>query len=129
LTKKQPASPTAAMTTPPSDGPKMPDPLKAMVSRLTAFISSPSATSVGTSDCREGTSKDWVNELKAPMSRTCHTWMRSVYASTASSVADAIIVRLVASRIRRRSRRSATTPPMNANTRRGSAWLTPSRPR
>jgi len=81
------------------------------------------------SDWRAGASNDCVSELNAPMTRMCQTAIRSVCASSHSRIAEPIMIALVTMSTRRRSSRSAVTPPTNANSSRGIAWLTPSRPR
>ena len=115
----KPAAPAAkttqvsvsAMTTPPSAGRNIRLPCQSMELRATALIICSRRMRRGKNACRVGKSKPTMRAIDPAMASTCHTAIAPLPSRAASRARSAAMVMEVAMSSRRRSTRSAMTPP------------------
>jgi hypothetical protein len=111
LTPKHGARPSVAAMAPPADAPKMRAALMVMEFSRTALESCPRGTRSPMNDCRVGLSKTLTKPSASARTNTIHSRMTPVPTSTARSAASTPDESWVTYIVRRRSKRSAMTPP------------------
>ena len=118
----KPAAPTAkttqvsvsAIIMPPRAGRNIRDPCQSMELRATALIMCSRVMRLGKNACRPGKSKPTMSAIAPAMASTCQTVTTPLPSRRASRARRPAMIVEVAMSIRRRSTRSATTPPTRA---------------
>ena len=100
-----------AMTSPPRAGKNILVPCQSMELRATALIMCSRAMRLGKNACRLGKSIPAMSAITAAMTRTCQTATTPLPSRAARSASNPAIRTEVTMSIRRRSTRSAMTPP------------------
>ena len=104
----------SAITTPPSPGRTMREPCQSMEFSATALIICSRGIRLGKNACRLGKSRPATSAMAAAMARTCQTATTPVPSRAARRTRRPAMIEEVAISIRRRSTRSAMTPPTRA---------------
>ena len=130
FSRKHQPSPTAATSRPAIAGPTTRAPLTIEELSAIALLRSSRPTISTTNDWRAGMSKALTMPRQVARTKTCHTRTWPLRVSTASVSGSNIEIDWVRMRMRRRSARSATMPPMVAKRKTGARVandVTPSR--